>query len=66
MPIYEYRCEECEERFEKLVRSSAQPCEPVCPKCGSKQVHKALSVFGVRGGSKVGAGASESHSCGPT
>ena len=32
MPIYEYRCESCAERFEELVR---RPDDPVaCPECG--------------------------------
>ena len=32
MPIYEYRCETCDERFEELVR---RPDDTVaCPQCG--------------------------------
>ncbi len=49
MPIYEYRCDECGERFELFVRSSAQRDNPVCPKCGSPKVQKAISLFGVGG-----------------
>ena len=35
MPIYEYRCLNCGERFEKLVRSSEDKEEIVCPVCQS-------------------------------
>ncbi len=44
MPLYEYRCEECGEVFEKLVSLSKRN-EPVpCPKCGSRRVGKLMSA----------------------
>lgn len=49
MPIYEYQCNECGERFELFVRSSVQRGAPTCPKCGSPKVQKAISLFGVGG-----------------
>jgi putative FmdB family regulatory protein len=33
MPIYEYRCEACGRRFEKLQKLSDPPCKK-CPTCG--------------------------------
>jgi putative FmdB family regulatory protein len=49
MPIYEYRCEECGERFEKLVRR-AEPDEPVrCPRCGAVETRKQFSSFAALG-----------------
>jgi putative FmdB family regulatory protein len=33
MPIYEYLCESCGRRFEKLQRLSDPPCTK-CPRCG--------------------------------
>jgi putative FmdB family regulatory protein len=42
MPIYEYRCQECEERFEEFLSSSTNPAPP-CPKCGSTSVERLLS-----------------------
>lgn len=33
MPLYEYRCTQCGNRFEKIQSFSAEP-ESVCPKCG--------------------------------
>ena len=47
MPIYEYRCEECDADFELFVRSLSQQADPTCPKCGSHRVKKAISLFGV-------------------
>jgi putative FmdB family regulatory protein len=47
MPIYEYHCGECGERFELFVRSATRQAAPTCPKCGSLKVQKAISLFGV-------------------
>ena len=33
MPLYEYECQQCQHRFEKIQSFSATP-ETVCPKCG--------------------------------
>ena len=35
MPLYEYKCDACSHRFEKIVKFSDPPLE-VCPKCGGK------------------------------
>lgn len=43
MPIYEYRCVQCDERFEELVQASAEP--PPCGKCGSPEVVRIYSSF---------------------
>jgi putative FmdB family regulatory protein len=43
MPIYEYRCEDCGSKFEKLVRRSAEPVE--CPECGKDHLKLELSTF---------------------
>ncbi|MEK6711147.1 MAG: zinc ribbon domain-containing protein [Nitrospinota bacterium] len=45
MPMYEYICGECEQDFERLVPSAAAAASVECPACGSKKVHKKLSVF---------------------
>jgi putative FmdB family regulatory protein len=42
MPIYEYRCKKCEERFEEYLSMSTKPVPP-CPKCKSKSVERLLS-----------------------
>ena len=47
MPIYEYDCLACGEAFEKLVLTQMRAATMVCPACGSAEVARALSVFGV-------------------
>jgi putative FmdB family regulatory protein len=43
VPIYEYRCAECEEQFEELVQATA--AAPRCPRCDSGQVVRFFSPF---------------------
>jgi putative FmdB family regulatory protein len=57
MPIFEYICPACREEFEVLVFVSK---EVSCPKCGSKDVTKKFSVFGMSGVEKPFAGSSSS------
>lgn len=45
MPIFEYRCEDCSTRFEKLVRKSADTEAIVCPECGTNRLKQELSTF---------------------
>lgn len=47
MPIYEYSCGECDERFELLVRGS-EDGSPACRKCGSEKVERVLSIPGIK------------------
>ena len=35
MPLYEYRCTQCGNRYEKIQTFSSEP-DTVCPKCGGK------------------------------
>jgi putative FmdB family regulatory protein len=67
MPIYEYVCQDCGEKYEKLVRSSSTKVELVCPKCGSTRGEKAISLFGTRtSGSQSSIGsANPAPACGP-
>jgi putative FmdB family regulatory protein len=41
MPLYEYQCDACGHRFEKIQKFS-DPLEDTCPKCGG-HVHKLMS-----------------------
>ena len=63
MPIYEYRCKECGEQFEKLVRLSASTSEIECPKCGQQKAEKLISTFCARMSSTTLASAS---ACAPS
>lgn len=51
MPIYEYRCSQCGEKFEKLVRSTSGPVEVRCPACEDDRVERLISAFGFVGAS---------------
>ena len=42
MPLYEYECRVCGNRFEQIQKFSDPPVE-VCPKCGERAVEKLLS-----------------------
>ena len=42
MPLYEYECEACHQRFEKIQKFSDPPID-VCEKCGKGPVKKLLS-----------------------
>ena len=41
MPLYEYECDSCGNRFEKIQKFS-DPLVDICPTCG-KSVHKLMS-----------------------
>lgn len=43
MPIYEYSCEDCGTKFEKLVRRTSE--EVACPSCGQNHLKTELSTF---------------------
>ena len=34
MPLYEYQCEECGGRFERIRKFSDPPLDELCPRCG--------------------------------
>ena len=42
MPLYEYQCEACATRFERIQKFSDPPIE-TCPNCGKGPVKKLLS-----------------------
>lgn len=44
MPIYEYRCDDCNRPFETFVRS-AHDEENACPTCNSNNIRREMSVF---------------------
>lgn len=41
MPVYEFECEECGNRFEELARSETRAL--ACPACGSARTRRLLS-----------------------
>lgn len=59
MPIYEYECPKCEERFEVLQRINDDAVSLRCPKCGADKPARVLSSF------HSTSGKSSSIGCGP-
>ena len=51
MPIYDYKCSNCEHQFELIQKFSDQPAE-ICPQCSQKSVQKLVSApsFRLKGG----------------
>ncbi|SHE88262.1 putative regulatory protein, FmdB family [Desulfacinum infernum DSM 9756] len=68
MPIYEFECSKCAEKFECLVFRSDERVS--CPSCGSQEAQRVMSVFGFKSGgdkgaasSRMGSGASSCSGC---
>ena len=49
MPIYEYRCESCAEKFELLTRFAERDTTQVCPACESTRTRVLVSSFAFAG-----------------
>ena len=47
MPLYEYQCQSCQFRFEKLQRLSDAPPRK-CPECGGNKVAQLMSAPAVQ------------------
>lgn len=59
MPIYEYHCTECGNKFEKLMRfSDPNVNSPECPDCNSNHTQKRLSTV-----ASFSAGRSSASNC---
>ena len=50
MPIYEYRCESCSEKFDVLTRFAERDTAQVCPACESTKTRVLVSSFAFGGG----------------
>ncbi|MDO9071383.1 MAG: zinc ribbon domain-containing protein, partial [Deltaproteobacteria bacterium] len=48
MPIYEYRCQECQRVSSFLLLNLRDPFVPVCKQCGSHSLERVLSRGHVR------------------
>ena len=44
MPLYDYECLDCGERFEALVRNANVPA---CPSCQGRNLKQLISLFAV-------------------
>jgi len=52
MPIFEYICDDCGAKFEKLVRRSEDGV--ACPSCGRSHLTTTLSTFAAHSGKANG------------
>ena len=69
MPMFEYVCRTCGERFEELRSVRDEGPGPLCPECGSEKVVKLLSAFatsatGAAGAARAPRSGSGASSCG--
>jgi putative FmdB family regulatory protein len=48
MPLYEYRCDECQHLNTVLVYSWSKNADPACSRCGGSRLTKLVSRFSVR------------------
>ena len=56
MPMYEYRCRECDGRFEMLRRMSDSDSDVQCPVCRSEEIERLMSAFSSGGCGASGSG----------
>ncbi|MFW6331526.1 MAG: FmdB family zinc ribbon protein [Gemmatimonadota bacterium] len=54
MPLYEYVCRECGNRYEAMRRMSQRAEAPPCKECGSEETALALSTSAFVGGGGSG------------
>jgi len=45
MPTYEYKCEECEHKFEQFQSITSKPLR-ICPECGKKSLNRLIGGGG--------------------
>lgn len=48
MPLYKYRCTDCESTFKVLQKNGKKDETPECPECGSTEVERVISSVGIR------------------
>lgn len=46
MPIYEFKCKQCDKIFDEFILNSNNLSTIYCPQCNSKDVSKMMSTFG--------------------
>ena len=45
MPIYEYRCTDCQRKVSVLTLRVSESVDPVCDRCGSRKLTRLMSRF---------------------
>ena len=52
MPLYDYKCEVCGEKFEVIQSINKVGTKVKCPKCGATETHVVISSFAKLGSSR--------------
>ncbi|HUV29548.1 MAG TPA: zinc ribbon domain-containing protein [Acidobacteriota bacterium] len=62
MPLFEYRCNDCDGRFEELT--SHETVAATCPHCRSENTTRLLSAFAAPSSSRLGLPSAGPPRCG--
>ena len=63
MPVYEYLCEDCDTKFEELIRSDSDEETLTCSHCKSASVVRLFSAFGFSSGNSFVSSSENSGGC---
>lgn len=47
MPIYEFQCQDCQKRTSVFVRTVSSSVDATCASCGSKEMSRLITSFGI-------------------
>jgi putative FmdB family regulatory protein len=61
MPLFEYKCNDCNTKYEVLHKSISNPSDVICPNCNSLNAKKLLSTFSASISDSLGS--SDSNGC---
>lgn len=61
MPLYTYLCNKCQKKFDILVGMTQEKAELKCIYCGSSDIVRGFSPFGIKA---AGGGSASSSGCG--
>jgi putative FmdB family regulatory protein len=63
MPLYEYLCLDCKNRFDELRSMKDADATIPCKACSSEHTSRLISVFNAQSGGRVVAGSSAASGC---
>lgn len=65
MPLFEFQCQKCGQRFEELMSTDELATVRVkCPACGSHRAEREFSAFATGSGSAGDLGGGQTGGCG--